>query len=157
MTTPRAWDFVGAGWAYPTGLTATGAVLLARGASELDGAIRLIIGTRPGERVMRPEFGCRIWDQLFEPVTPRTLGLVELAVREALSRWEPRIELTAVTAEPGGSDGEVRVSIDYLVRSTNDHRNLVFPFYTIPRAGGAFSDPPRAGGAFSDPSREVTP
>lgn len=136
MTSSRVWDFVGAGWAFPTGLTATGAVHLVRGASELDAAIRLIIATRPGERVMRPEFGCRIWDQLFEPITPRTLGLVELAVRDALSRWEPRIEVTEVTAEPGrrgGDDGEVIVAIDYLVRSTNDHRNLVFPFYTIPR------------------------
>lgn len=139
MSANRVWDFVGAGWAYPTRLTATGAVQLARGAAELDGAIRLIISTRPGERVMRPEFGCRIWDQLFEPVTPRTLGLIELAVREALSRWEPRIEVTAVTAEPDGGaadasgDGAVAVTIDYRVRSTNDHRNLVFPFYTIPR------------------------
>jgi phage baseplate assembly protein W len=132
-STPNAWDLVGVGWAYPTGLTATGSVLLAGGTAELVGAIRFILQTRVGERVMRPEFGCRIWDYLFEPITPRTLGLVEQAAREALARWEPRIDLTGLTAEPGAGEGEILLVIDYQVRATNDYRNLVFPFYTIPR------------------------
>lgn len=137
MSPAKAWDLVGVGWAYPTGLTATGAVLLAGGGAELNGAIRMILQTRPGDRVMRPEFGCHIWDHLFEPIVPRTLGLVEQAAREALARWEPRIEVTSLTASPGDVDGEVLLMIDYLVKATNDHRNLVFPFYTIPREVGS--------------------
>lgn len=129
----NTWDLIGVGWAYPTGLTATGSVRLASGEAELTGAIRLILQTRLGERVMRPDFGSRIWDYLFEPITPRTLGLVEIAAREALERWEPRIEITDLTAEPGAGDGEILLMINYQVRATNDHRNLVFPFYTIPR------------------------
>ncbi len=126
-------DLIGAGWAYPTGITATGGVRLAHGANEINGAIRMILLTRPGERVMRPEFGCHIWDYLFEPVTARTLGLVEQAAREALARWEPRIEVVDLTAVAGAADGEILIQIEYAVRATNDHRNLVFPFYSIPR------------------------
>lgn len=132
-TTPT--DLIGAGWAYPAQVAPDGSVLLSRGSADLDGAIRIIVSTRIGERVMRPEFGCRIWDYLFEPVNARTLGLVEEAVREALARWEPRIELTEVTARAGGepADGVIGVAIGYQVRATADRRSLVFPFYTIPR------------------------
>ncbi|MGI8768540.1 MAG: GPW/gp25 family protein [Propionibacteriaceae bacterium] len=126
-------DLIGAGWSFPTSISASGEVQLARGGAELDGAILMILSTRLGERVMRPDFGCRIWDYVFEPITARTLGMVEQAAREALSRWEPRIDVDTLRAEPGTGDGEVLLMITYQVRASNDHRNLVFPFYTIPR------------------------
>lgn len=126
-------DLVGSGWAFPGAFTPAGTVALATGTRELDGAIRMIIGTAPGQRVMRPEFGCAIDDYIFEPLTPRTLGLIELAVREALLRWEPRIALETVAATVGAQDGVVDLEVGYRVKATNDHRNLVFPFYVIPR------------------------
>jgi phage baseplate assembly protein W len=107
-------------------------VQLREGGPELDAAIAMIIATAPGERVMRPEFGCTIWEYLFDPVDARTLGLMEQAVREALTRWEPRIELESVTAVPAG-EGCVGVTVAYLARATNDYRNLVYPFYVIPQ------------------------
>jgi phage baseplate assembly protein W len=89
--------------------------------------------TAPGERLMRPQFGCRIWDLLFEPITANLLGQIAQAVREALAQWEPRIEVTDVSPEPDANDpGMVRVAIAYRVRATNDRRNLVYPFYVIP-------------------------
>ena len=91
-----------------------------------------VLFTSPGERVMRPEFGCSMWDQLFAPLTAGTLGLIEQAVREALARWEPRIDVTSVLATGDQSTGAVHISLGYVVNSTNDVRNLVFPFYTIP-------------------------
>jgi phage baseplate assembly protein W len=95
--------------------------------------MRIILLTAPGERVMRPKFGCRIWDLLFEPVSPSLLGLIADAVDEALAQWEPRIDVVAVRPAPDSDqDGLVRVVIDYRVRTTNDRRNLVFPFYLIP-------------------------
>lgn len=123
-------DLVGRGWAFPCGLTPGGAVLLQGGGPELDAALVMIIRTAPGERVMRPEFGCAIWELLFDPMTARTLGLMEQAVREAVARWEPRVDLDTVTATPAG-DGCVELQLGYTVRATNDYRNLVYPFYVI--------------------------
>ncbi len=72
---------------------------LVSGPDELDAAIRMILSTMPGERVMRPEFGCAMWNLLFAPLTAGTLGLIEQAVREALERWEPRIVLDRVDGD----------------------------------------------------------
>jgi uncharacterized protein len=127
-----AGDLIGSGWAFPAGLTAGGGIRLVTGTEEIDSAVRMILATAPGERVMRPEFGCSMWDQLFAPINANTLGLIEQSVREALARWEPRIAVESVVAVPDG-DGEVRIEIVYQVRATNDHRNLVYPFYVIPQ------------------------
>lgn len=125
-------DFIGNGWAFPAAINRNGAVRLVTGVEELDAAIRMILSTVPGERVMRPEFGCAMWEMLFAPLTAGTIGLIEQAVREALERWEPRVEVEAVDAEAQQSTGTVHITVAYRVRSTNDTRNLVFPFYTIP-------------------------
>ncbi|GLI00726.1 GPW/gp25 family protein [Phytohabitans aurantiacus] len=125
-------DFVGNGWGFPAAISRSGAVRLFTGSEELDGAIRMILSTMPGERVMRPDFGCAMWHLVFSPLTPTTLGMIEQAVREALERWEPRIRLDQVTAVPEQASGAVFIEIAYRVRTTNDTRNLVFPFYTIP-------------------------
>jgi phage baseplate assembly protein W len=125
-------DFIGNGWAFPAAINRNGSVRLVTGTEEVDAAIRMILSTVPGERVMRPEFGCSMWEQLFAPLTASTLGLIEQAVRQALERWEPRIELESVDAAGEQSTGTVHITVAYRVRSTNDVRNLVFPFYTIP-------------------------
>jgi phage baseplate assembly protein W len=125
-------DFIGNGWAFPAAINRNGSVRLVTGTEEVDAAIRMILSTVPGERVMRPEFGCSMWEQLFAPLTAGTLGLIEQAVREALERWEPRIELESVYAEGEQATGTVHITVAYRIRSTNDVRNLVFPFYTIP-------------------------
>ena len=95
--------------------------------------IEQVLFTAPGERVMRPQFGCRIWDLLFEPVTPGLLGLIAQAVDEALAQWEPRVEVTEVDPQPDERDGSlVHIVVHYVVKTTNDRRNLVYPFYVIP-------------------------
>jgi uncharacterized protein len=94
----------------------------------------VILSTAPGERVMRPDFGCAIWDQLFGGTDPNSLGLMTQAVRDAIGRWEPRVEIEAVTATPDGDEpGCVRIEVTYTVRATNDRRNLVYPFYVVPQ------------------------
>lgn len=125
-------DFIGSGWAFPAAISRTGSVRLVSGVDEVDAAIRMILSTVPGERVMRPDFGCAMWELLFAPITAGTLGLVEQAVREALDRWEPRISLQSVIATGEQGTGTIRITIGYQIRATNDIRNLVFPFYTIP-------------------------
>ncbi len=125
-------DFIGAGWGFPAVISTTGSVRLFSGPPEIDAAIRMILSTVPGERVMRPDFGCSMWEQLFEPVSASTLGLIEQAVREALDRWEPRIDLERVEAVGDRATGVVQIKLSYRIRATNDSRNLVFPFYAIP-------------------------
>ena len=98
----------------------------------------VVLATAPGERVMRPEFGCRIWDLLFEPVTANLLGLMAQAVREALAQWEPRVEVETVDTvpDPRRSARWSRSRVGYRVKATNDRRNLVYPFYVIPHEEG---------------------
>ncbi len=126
-------DFVGSGFAWPLGVDHTGAIRLTQGTAGLDDAIRVILLTAPGERLMRPEFGCRIWDLLFEPVTPNLLGLIAESVRDALAQWEPRILVENVDPVPAHDPSLVNITIRYRVKATNDRRNLVYPFYVIPR------------------------
>ena len=122
-------DFIGAGWAFPPSLTADGGLSLVTGMDEIDGALRSILATAPGERLMRPDFGCAAWDHVFDPVNANTVGLVEQAVVEAVRRWEPRVDVLDVTvsAETNG----LIVDLGYRVKATNDRRNLVHPFYAI--------------------------
>jgi phage baseplate assembly protein W len=126
-------DFIGRGISFPLRVDQSGSIALAAGADGIDASIRMALSTAPGERVMRPQFGCRIWDLLFEPVNANTLGLMAEAVRDALSQWEPRIEVDDVEVEPdSASRARVVIRILYRVRATNDRRNLVYPFYVIP-------------------------
>ncbi len=129
-------DFIGRGWSFPVQMNARGGILLNTGVDEINASLRMIIGTAQGERVMRPQFGCRIWDLLFQPIDANTIGQIEVAVREAIQQWEPRIDLVEVKPVPDPEhDGLVNVEISYVMRPTNDTRNLVFPFYVIPRDG----------------------
>jgi phage baseplate assembly protein W len=114
-----------------------GSIALGSGADGLDSSIRVVLATAPSERVMRPQFGCRIWDLIFEPVNANTLGLMAQAVREAVAQWEPRVAVQEVVVRPDGDDASlVRIVVTYVVKTTNDRRNLVFPFYLIPREEG---------------------
>jgi len=127
-------DFIGRGIAFPMRVDQSGSIATSSGASDIDSSIRMILTTAPGERLMRPAFGCKIWELLFEPINANTLGLMSEAVREAIGRWEPRVTLEDVRLDPGGQHaGEVLIEIDYIIRATNDRRNLVYPFYVIPR------------------------
>jgi len=127
-------DFIGRGIAFPMRVDQSGSIATSSGASDIDSSIRMILTTAPGERLMRPAFGCKIWELLFEPINANTLGLMSEAVREAIGRWEPRVTLEDVRLDPSGQHaGEVMIEIDYVVCTTNDRRNLVYPFYVIPR------------------------
>jgi phage baseplate assembly protein W len=116
------------------GVDHTGSIALTGGADDLDSSIRVVLATAPSERVMRPSFGCKIWDLLFEPVNTNTLGLMNRAVREAIAQWEPRVEVEHVDVSPDGADTSlVHITVTVRVRATNSKRNLVYPFYVIPR------------------------
>lgn len=128
-----AQEFVGSGWAFPLRTDATGGIALVSGAREIEESIRLVLATAPGERPMRPEFGCAVHDYVFAPADASTAGDIAYTVRVALDRWEPRIELEGVDVRfDEVEQGTLYIDIHYAVRGTNDPRNLVFPFYVIP-------------------------
>jgi uncharacterized protein len=127
-------DFVGAGWSFPLGTDATGGIALVNHDREIEQAIRLILGTAVGERPMRPEFGCRIHDHVFNSATSATAGQIAYDVRESLDRWEPRIDILGVGVSFDAlSGGVLYIDIRYSIRGLNDPRNLVYPFYVIPQ------------------------
>jgi uncharacterized protein len=126
-------DFVGRGLAFPVHTDVTGSVALVGGEREIVESIRLILATAPGERPMRPEFGCAIHDLVFAPADAATAGRIAYEVRLSLERWEPRISLADVSVGFDEVDqGTLLIDIRYALRGTNDPRNLVFPFYVIP-------------------------
>jgi phage baseplate assembly protein W len=125
--------FIGRGIAYPMRIGPSGGIALASRDEEIAESMRLILGTSPGERPMRPDFGCPIHDHIFAPADATTTGLIAFEVRNSLRRWEPRIEVLDVTVAPADDQPSLLyIDITYAVRTTNDRRNLVFPFYVIP-------------------------
>jgi len=129
-------DFIGSGWAFPVRVDSTGGIALASGDQDVEESIRLIVATAPGERPMRPEFGCAIHDHVFAPASAHTVGRVADAVRRALVRWEPRIDVhdVHVTTDPA-DPARLEIDLLYSLRASNDPRNLVFPFYVLPSEG----------------------
>jgi phage baseplate assembly protein W len=121
--------FLGLGWAFPVcpegGRTKTAAY-----DEDVKQAIRIIMGTNPGERAMRPDFGAGLSAFVFEPVSTTTLEALRRRVEESLIDWEPRIdvELVKVTAAPG-EENKLLIEVSYRVRATNSRANLVYPFY----------------------------
>ena len=126
-------EFIGTGWAFPLRTDHTGSIALVSHEREIEESIRLILATAPGERPMRPEFGCGAHDYVFAPADAATAGDIAYAVRIALERWEPRVTLNDVVVRFDAVEtGTLYIDIKYSVRGTNDPRNLVFPFYVIP-------------------------
>jgi uncharacterized protein len=126
-------EIIGSGLAFPLQVDRRGGIALARDETDIEQAIELILATAPGERPMRPEFGCGVHDFVFDTIDASTIGKMELAIREALDRWEPRVIVETVEFDLDEvSEGRLIIDIGYRIRVTNTIRNLVYPFYVIP-------------------------
>lgn len=124
-------DFLGTGWSIPVQTDQQGNIKMEEGVDSIERSVRIILGTAKGERIMRPEFGCEIHDQVFSSLSPATLNRIEESVRTALVQWEPRIDIEDVEAAPDPSTpGKVLIEIEYWIESTNSGSNMVYPFYT---------------------------
>ena len=123
-------EYIGQGLAFPLQVNPRGEIGLASGGHDVVQAIKIILMTAPGERVMRPEFGCRIHELLFAPQDATTQSLAAHYVEEALERWEPRVNLREVIASPDPDrDGVLMIEIKYEIKDTHDERSIVYPFY----------------------------
>ncbi len=139
MTNMAQHDFVGFGWAFPPDTNPSGGISLVGREREIEQAIQIIMTTYPGERPMRPRFGCPLRDFMFRSADNSTAVELALAVRTSVIQWEPRVDVIDVLVRP---DPIVRNRLDveviYAIKHTNDQRNLVFPFYTIPDDGSEY-------------------
>jgi phage baseplate assembly protein W len=125
-------EFLGRGWAFPVHAGPDGEISAVAFDEDVHQAVRLVLGTDPGERVMRPEFGSGLRALVFEPLTATTRALVQHRVEQALVRWEPRIDIVDVSVRlQTGAEAAVLVAVDYRVRATNTFYNLVYPFYLL--------------------------
>ena len=123
-------DFLGVGWRFPVGVNRCSQIAVSRYEDAIQQAIWIILGTAPGERLMRPDFGCGIHSLVFAVNSAGTAGQAASLVRQALVRWEPRIDVLGVSAAPDAADPTLLlIEIEYQVRSTNNRFNLVYPFY----------------------------
>jgi phage baseplate assembly protein W len=126
-------DIIGRGIAFPPRIGPHGVLALVGEEKELEQSIEIILRTVPGQRVMRPDFGCYLQELTFAPNNTQTASQAERYVQEALDMWEPRIQLNSVRARRDGDGGErLLIHIDYEVKTTHDRRSLVYPFYIIP-------------------------
>lgn len=128
-------DFLGTGWKYPVSIK-DGKIAPSEGEDSIKESIMIILTTAKGERVMRPDFGCGINELVFAPNNTSTSTLIQFYIKEALEKYEPRIELLDVSATPDEDERyKLNINIEYMVKSTNTRDNLVYPFY-LERGGG---------------------
>ncbi len=128
----RPLDHLGQGIAFPLGVTVQGGLKLSATERNLEDSIRIILGTSLGERIYRPDFGCRLSELVFAPLNTQTLLLIRLYVEEALIKWEPRITVLEVRADPDPVRGRADIEIHYRPKASHDSRSLVYPFYLLP-------------------------
>lgn len=130
METNQNKKILGSGLSFPVQVNTRGEIALVSSEKDIQQAIQIILGTRRGERVMRPTFGCRVHELLFEPRDATTSSLIKKYVEEALEFWEPRIQVLSVnTRIEDATDGAVMVEIEYQIKATHDTRSIVYPFF----------------------------
>lgn len=120
-------DFLGQGWAFPVSVNGQGSVTIQKQDADIKEACRIILGTALGERAMRPDFGCGVYDLVFDFADVSFLGKIEYFVKAALSSWEPRIRVE--TVEAFIEDSRVFADVQYVILQTNTEDNVVVPFY----------------------------
>jgi phage baseplate assembly protein W len=123
-------SFLGRGFRFPLGVDSAGGVALSSHEDNIEESIRIILGTAIGERVYRPDFGCRIHDLVFSPNNAHTRNLVTFYADECLRKWEPRIkEIHCECKSDPDAENTLQLHIKYVVRATNSHYNMVYPFF----------------------------
>lgn len=129
-STNSAKAFLGAGWAFPPCTSNDGSTAMALYEKDVEQAIRIILGTDWGERVMRPDFGAGLNSFVFGPLNQTTLRMVQSRVQDSLIKWEPRIDVEQVKVTlDSNQPGKLLIAVTYRVRVTNSVHNLVYDFY----------------------------
>jgi len=132
LDTAQPSDLLGQGWGFPLRLTVQGGLQFSQTIRNLEESIFIILGTRLGERLYRPDFGSRLHELVFAPLNDNTLLLAQIYAREAIRKWEPRVSVESVTAAPLSDQASLNIYVSYRIKATRQRRNLVYPFYLTP-------------------------
>ena len=121
-------DFYGRGISYPLQISVAGGIKESVGTQKIEEAIRIILGTQYGERLMRPRFGCNLKSLAFAPNNEATANLASYYVEEGLRQGEPRIEVLKVLVENDNLNAALLISIHYRLRATQEEQNMLYTF-----------------------------
>lgn len=124
-------SFLGTGWSFPPTFDHDSkSVRTSTDTQDIDESLKILLSTRLGERIMQPEYGCNLEDLLFSPLDLTLKTVVSEQIKTAILYHEPRIDVEKISySESNDLEGILLIQIDYLIRSTNSRKNLVFPFY----------------------------
>ena len=126
-------SFLGTGWAFPPQFTQKGSVKCVTAEDDIRESISILLSTHPGERIMQPTYGCGLKSQVFEEIDESAVTVIIDLIRRAILFFEPRVVVERITvnttSEEDHRNGLIRIHIDYIVRSTNNRHNIVYPFY----------------------------
>lgn len=133
---PNATDnpqaYLGTGLSFPLRSNLQGNLQLSSSVQNIEESIGIILGTKLGERVYRPNFGSRLSELVFAPMNTQTLFMIRLYVQEALEMWEARIVLDSIETEADPLEGRVDITITYHPKDSYDSRSMIYPFYLMP-------------------------
>ncbi len=127
-----AQETLGQGWGFPLRLTVQGGLQVSCDRQNIEESIFIILGTRRGERLYRPDFGSQLHELVFAPLNDDTLLLAQIYARDALQKWEPRIAMESVNATAAPEVARLNINISYRIRANQDRRSLVYPFLLTP-------------------------
>lgn len=126
-------SFLGRGWAFPPRFDIkSGSTRMVAAEDDIEESLRILLSTFPGERVMRPQYGCDLRVHVFKGITETTMTAIRESIRKAVLHFEPRITLEDIEIDTEDAyEGLLRINLIYTVRTTNTRSNLVFPFYFL--------------------------
>lgn len=130
MTEPKHSSFLGTGWQFPPAFGLHSGVALADDAVDIGQSLEILLSTRIGERLLEPRYGCDLTRFIFEPLDTTLATYIKELVRNAILYFEPRIKLESVDLNVNPNEGRLEILLTYLIASTNERTNMVFPFYT---------------------------
>lgn len=130
-------SFYGTGWSFPPAFdNRLGEVQTVSDATDIEQSLRILLSTRPGERVMQPVYGCNLEELLFEPLETTFKTYMKQLIQTAVLYHEPRIKLHSVDLDEGVDvEGLVIIKLDYSIRTTNNRYNFVYPYYKKEKTG----------------------
>jgi len=124
-------SFLGTGWGFPpTFSNKSVTVGMLSDEADIESSLQILLSTRKGERVLRPDYGCNLDELVFEPLTTTFETYIKDLIATAILYYEPRIDVNRINLDDSGVfEGRIVISIDYTIRSTNSRFNFVYPFY----------------------------
>ncbi|MEL0635653.1 GPW/gp25 family protein [Marinomonas sp. TI.3.20] len=122
--------FLGSGWAFPPRFASSNQrVTLSQDEEDIQQSLSILLSTSPGERIMSPDYGCRLNKFVFAELTQTTFTEIKYEIQQAILFFESRIDLQDIHIQPNVDQGELMIRLEYLIVTTNTRSNMVYPFY----------------------------